>query len=473
MRLASFDIGIKNLAYCVFDIDTNTKTWSVVAWNVVNLLEDTITTPQNQKNKDAVIEKHCTSILQKSAAASKTKKRDFNTITSSSSSTNSSTSGSTICSKKAKYMAPTNDNENTNPNNNQKNNTNNGTPCFCNQHALLQQQYWLPKKEYTFAFLKGRSAGELRQICEQRGLSYGKSKDEAVAHLLDFYQSRVLVDVSSDQTKNTQTQTQTNTNTNTNTTKKGNNNNADTVTLIALGRAICRFFQAQQDIFGSVTHVIMENQISTLASRMKTIQGMIAQQFLMQEMMSNHPLEMEFVSSRNKLKGYVLPSACEATKTNTTTTTQSEATKTKTKTTTEAAEHGANNPARQASTYKNHKKDGIAICVQFIEANLFLQQNYKSMFQHSKKKDDLADCFLQGIWYLKSAPRSVIRLCKNENQIENQIENENENQNQNQNEETQIHTQIHTLYHSGPSDRETASKKNLEHSADNFIIKII
>ena len=37
MKLISFDIGIKNLAYCIFDID-NTSI-KIVDWNVLNLIK--------------------------------------------------------------------------------------------------------------------------------------------------------------------------------------------------------------------------------------------------------------------------------------------------------------------------------------------------------------------------------------------------------------------------------------------------
>ena len=49
--------------------------------------------------------------------------------------------------------------------------------------------------------------------------------------------------------------------------------------------------------------------------------------------------------------------------------------------------------------YKQHKKDSIIICSQFLEKNDHLKEWIESM--NSPKKDDLADCFLQGIWYLK------------------------------------------------------------------------
>ena len=50
----------------------------------------------------------------------------------------------------------------------------------------------------------------------------------------------------------------------------------------------------------------------------------------------------------------------------------------------------------QAKTYKLTKSLGIKYCRKMIEK----YDNWKSYFEGVKKKDDLADCFLQGMYYL-------------------------------------------------------------------------
>jgi hypothetical protein len=53
-----------------------------------------------------------------------------------------------------------------------------------------------------------------------------------------------------------------------------------------------------------------------------------------------------------------------------------------------------------STNYSDHKKDGIRFCNLFLEANPALAP-FKAVIDASMKKDDLADCFLQGIYFLK------------------------------------------------------------------------
>lgn len=102
--------------------------------------------------------------------------------------------------------------------------------------------------------------------------------------------------------------------------------------------------------------VIIENQISPIANRMKTLQGMIAQYFIMNDVNDIH-----FISASNKLKDFI---------------------------------------ANKQTTYSERKKIGIEICEEIVINNERLSEHV-TLFENSKKKDDLADCFLQGLWFLK------------------------------------------------------------------------
>jgi hypothetical protein len=129
--------------------------------------------------------------------------------------------------------------------------------------------------------------------------------------------------------------------------------------LITIGKNIKNKFNKIFSIEDKIDYVLIENQISPIANRMKTIQGMIAQYFIM----NNNTEHIEFVSSINKLK------EC----------------KTKDK------------PAN--SDYKSRKKQGITKCLEFLTTDHRFD-NQLSYFNQHKKKDDLSDSFLQGLWFI-------------------------------------------------------------------------
>ena len=130
---------------------------------------------------------------------------------------------------------------------------------------------------------------------------------------------------------------------------------AENVSLIVLGRNIRKIFDEKFSEY-SIDTVIIENQISPLASRMKTLQGMLAQYFIMKNVDN-----IEFIAASNKLRNF---------------------------------------PEGQHVTYAERKKKSIAITENIIKKNESVTAQFQ-IFSKSKKKDDLADSFLQGIWYLQ------------------------------------------------------------------------
>lgn len=113
--------------------------------------------------------------------------------------------------------------------------------------------------------------------------------------------------------------------------------------------------------------MIVENQISTLASRMKTLQGMITQYFIMKQIP-----QIEFISASCKLKLF-----------------------------TDSQMSYDDEMNIDASTYADRKKSGIVVCRSLGEISRKHQSDFAkwmACFENHKKKDDLADCFLQGLW---------------------------------------------------------------------------
>jgi hypothetical protein len=130
---------------------------------------------------------------------------------------------------------------------------------------------------------------------------------------------------------------------------------ANHMDLISIGISIRDLFNLYLPI-GDIDKIIIENQISPIANRMKSIQGMIAQYFIM-----NNKTDIHFISSANKLKYFL--------------------------------EGG------QKTEYGERKK----LSVDITKAILSQKEDYStnlSLFNNHKKKDDLADSFLQGLWFL-------------------------------------------------------------------------
>lgn len=134
------------------------------------------------------------------------------------------------------------------------------------------------------------------------------------------------------------------------------NEKANSVNLIEIGKRMCNYFH---DIFTpyDINTVIIENQIGQNAIRMKTLQGMITMYFIQQGCADIHHW-----SACHKLKDYDIP---------------------------------------KKTTYAERKKLSIQICASIIKTDYIAWDDF---YLAHKKKDDLADCFLQ----LKDALKKTI-----------------------------------------------------------------
>ena len=108
---------------------------------------------------------------------------------------------------------------------------------------------------------------------------------------------------------------------------------------------------------------------------MKTLQGMIAQYFIMKD----DSISIEFVSSVNKLKCVRTEESNEQLK--------------------EPGDtNKENNTGKEVLTYNQRKRLGVDKCSQLIKEKLYRMFQF---FLNNKKKDDLSDAFLQGIWFIE------------------------------------------------------------------------
>ena len=294
-KIISFDVGIKNMAYCIFDV-SGESSWTIQDWNTVNLLE---APPTN---------KTCTQCL--------VAKRG---------------SPAPICGKRAKYEKD--------------------DQYYCETHGK-KSGHMMPSKSTYPAYLKKQKVGELHRIAmlyNIEGIAMNEKRADLIQKILDFFDRRCLKLVENKQAPN-----------------------AKKESLISIARSIRDKFDMIESMKG-VTDVLIENQISPIASRMTTIQGLLTQYFVMR-----HdpivPVNIEFISSRNKLKQFSRDD--------------------------EVAEEGATE-ITQSQRYKSHKTDSVAYTKQILDKYPDCKAKWASMLE-TPKKDDLADCFLQGIWYIEN-----------------------------------------------------------------------
>ncbi len=313
MKIISFDVGIKNLAYCI--INTSPVIGCEICvnkWGVINLLE--INTPSDNTT---VSNNVCNCLV-------KAKKKNVS---------------DKPCGKKAKYFK--------------------GDTFLCETHAKSQTQWLRPSKEFESVYWKKKSVGDVENewkrlfvnmfsMCQKEK----KKKADMITDIVEHYQKHSLAKV--EEVKKV---------------------SAKEVDLVTVGRSIEKAIRNLGEDLDTLTHVVIENQISPIASRMKTIQGMLAQTFIM---LRGDTISVEFVSSSNKLKGFE----------------RSQPTPQPT-----VATVGI---AGVKKVYKSNKVDGMKVCRSFLEANTETLGKWTQVLDTSVKKDDLADCFLQGIWYLKT-----------------------------------------------------------------------
>jgi hypothetical protein len=303
MKVISFDIGIKNMAYCVLSsTQCADAPITIHDWNVLSMIEES-----------APIVFPCNCMI-----SGKNKKIEPK-----------------MCSKAAKYSK--------------------FDQYFCDRHAKNYKQYIIPTKKHSAAFIKKQKVPDLVALCNTHMLLLNRDaktlkKDQLIEILSGFYKQICFDPIVTLKSKN-----------------------ANEIDLIHIGKSIKRLFDQLPDI-DTITNVLIENQISPIANRMKTIQGMLAQYFIMK----NDNIHIDFVSSSHKLNQFKQiatirgPTSADASH----------------------GESGKTNPH-----YKAHKSDGITYCQEILEKNAALTHWNLSM--NTRKKDDLADAFLQGMWYFK------------------------------------------------------------------------
>ena len=202
---------------------------------------------------------------------------------------------------------------------------------YCKTHAKKNDMFCIPPDDMqNFNKIKNEKVASLYELCSKYEIEYNTpiTKNEILKIIQNHIDTKYF-DVYETE----------------------NCNDVDLIKIgINMNIQLNNFMKYHNDI----KCVLIENQISPIANRMKTIQGMTAQYFI-----NNNINNIVFVSSFNKLKLF------------------------------------SNNKL----SYREKKKLSVEITTKFLNevSNL---KSWSSFFLASKKKDDLADCFLQGYYYL-------------------------------------------------------------------------
>lgn len=136
---------------------------------------------------------------------------------------------------------------------------------------------------------------------------------------------------------------------------------------LAIGKNIVAILDGKQ-LFLEIDAVLIENQPALKNPTMKSIQMMVYTYFLVKGITTTEsPLQtLEMINARNKLKAYKGPPI----------------------------------PCEFTDKYKKTKYLGVQSCSHMIQENSEISEEWRTLFTNSKKKDDLADAYLQGMYWL-------------------------------------------------------------------------
>jgi len=300
MKILSIDVGIKNLAFCLFDKSEDLTQFKVTKWDIINISE------QEDNLLCGFVEKNIT------------------------------------CNKPAKFKK--------------------NDQCFCLKHSKKQPNLQIPTSQQKPVFINKQKIQKLCEIATSHGIKYQPKikKNDLVQLINEYVHQNYFENIES---------------------KK-----ADKIDLFNIGLNIKTKFNKLFETEGKIDYVIIENQISPIATRMKTIQGMIVQYFIMSNIQVDH---IDFISAANKLKDFG-------------TNTNNSENKSKDNVDldkTEKSEKSEKPEKPEKTKYSDRKKMGISKCLEII-TNDFRFNEHVNYFSKHKKKDDLSDSFLQGLWFI-------------------------------------------------------------------------
>ena len=419
MKLLSIDVGIKNLAFCLLNVSASSppaiSECDILQWGVIDVChseQDEIAAVQR-----AAAHHKCSHTLYNS----KNKSKSIATTTTTKTTTTTCTSNAAffyykedhlqfICKRHATKMRESDKNNKHGNNQPQlkvfhfasdvalktakllKTGTAEQLFAFCKAHDALESDWEVAAPRWHG--LKPVMRDRARHVMRTQYMHAYDALDEISAILnpapvpatVPAPEAQVVININSNTLLKSKLQ-------------------PEHVSLIIVGSNLMikfdKLFYGSDSTSTSPDKVIIENQISPIATRMKTVQGMVTQYFLMRGI---SPDCISYISATNKLKAW---------------------------TSINSHADSAADAAHEIDTYDGRKKMGIA-CVRKLlsgdnvgngtadadadadadatgdagvkrkkfkmSANTALQ--WRFVFESHKKKDDMADSLLQGLSYL-------------------------------------------------------------------------
>jgi hypothetical protein len=279
--IVSFDVGIRNLAYCIATVSP--ADIRISAWGIISLVEPAPTCMAARRGR--------------------------------------------VCGRRAAF---------------EKDDTK-----LCAKCASSHPTWLVPQRAHCAAALRKLSVAELAAIVCDTADPTPTTKAALVARAVAAYSARTMTPLAAAAS-------------------------ASSADMIGVARAVARALDADPR-FAAARCVLIENQIGPLANRMKALQGMLTQYFVLRG-----DAEIHYISSANKLKLFVAEPVVEG----------------------GAGEEGAA-PA-PGPTYAERKASSVTHTRQMLESTPALAQ-WLPQFDASPKKDDYADSFLQMVWYMRGA----------------------------------------------------------------------
>ena len=153
---------------------------------------------------------------------------------------------------------------------------------------------------------------------------------------------------------------------------------------ITWGKRIFHYLDQHSELWEGMDHILIENQPALKNPIMKTYQAMLSSYYMMKSMHTGYDMKIHLLSASNKNK---IPSPSTLFSSNT-----------------------LQWKKKEKTTYAENKQNSIHSCLEWLD--YFSMTEWKSYIESLTKQDDVADSFLQGLYFILN--QSIVSKKKKE-----------------------------------------------------------